>query len=84
MKFSLLIKYLDGTTEQAEARAADIVAFEQHFDMSMSALEKNMRLTHLFFIAWSVCKRTATIPKSETFDDWLARVDSVEAQDAKK
>lgn len=83
MKFSLKIKYLDGTSESVEARAADIVGFESHFDMSMAALEKNMRITHMLYIAWHVCKRTAP-SKTEDFEKWLERVDTVEADDVKK
>jgi len=83
MKFSLLIKYLDGTTDTVEARAADIVAFESHFDMSMAALEKNMRITHMLYIAWHVCKRTG-LDKDQNSEKWLERVDLVEATDAKK
>lgn len=81
MNFELEITYADGTTKTVQVKAKDIVAFEQEFDMSMAELEKSVRMTHLFFMAHSVCKREG---EKKSFDDWLAGVDMVQATDPKK
>lgn len=79
---NLQVTYADGTTKQVEAGAADIVAFETKFDLSIARLEKDFRLTHLFFLAWAVEKRTG-VTKDE-FDKWLESVTLVEAAEQKK
>lgn len=79
---NLQVTYADGTTKQVEAGAADIVAFETKFDLSIARLEKDFRLTHLFFLAWAVEKRTGAT--KDEFDKWLESVTLVEAAEQKK
>jgi len=81
MNFNLLVKYLDGSDKAVEGKASDVVAFEARFDMSIVDLEKNLRLTHLFFLAWHTEKRTGST-KLE-FEKWLDTVDTVEAANPK-
>lgn len=82
MKLELVIQYADGTEKTVTVKAVDIVAFEQHFDMSMSRLEKEIRMTHLFFLAHHAQKRTGET--KDDFDKWLDGVDNVIMGDAKK
>lgn len=79
---NLQVTYADGATKQVEAGAADIVAFETKFDLSIARLEKDFRLTHLFFLAWAVEKRTGAT--KDEFDKWLESVTLVEAAEQKK
>jgi len=82
MNFNLHVLLNDGTSADVIGIAADIVAFETKFDMSMARLEKELRLTHLFFLAWHVLQR-----KGDTkldFEKWLETVDSVTAGEPKK
>jgi hypothetical protein len=82
MDFNLEIKYLDGTTKLVTGMAADFVAFETKFDLSMARLEKEIRLTHLFFLGWHIEKRNGDT-KLE-FEPWLDKVAIVQAADTKK
>lgn len=82
MKLELVVQYADGTETVVTVKAVDIVAFEQHFDMSMSRLEKEIRMTHLFFLAHHAMKRTGDT--KDDFDKWLENVDNVVMGDAKK
>jgi len=77
MNFNLLVKYLDGSEKECAGKAADIVAFESKYDLSIAALDKDLRLTHLFFMAWHVEKRTGETKLD--FEKWLETVESVEA-----
>lgn len=81
MNFNLLVKYLDGSEKHVSGKAADIVAFESHFDMSVANLEKNLKLTHLFYLAWHSEKRVGETKLD--FDKWLETVDTVEAANPK-
>jgi hypothetical protein len=79
---NLQITYTDGSTKQVVAGAPDIVAFESKFDLSIARLEKDFRLTHLFFLAWNAEKRAKNT--AEDFESWLASVELVEAGEQKK
>lgn len=82
MNINLLIVYLNGTKKEVSAGAADIVAFEEKFDLSIARLEQNVKLTHLFFLAWHTEKRTGDT--KDDFNKWLETVGSIEAQEVKK
>ena len=82
MNFNLQIQYRDGTKKDVVGIAADIVAFETKFDLSMARLEKEVRMTHLFFLAWHVEHRTGET--KDEFEKWLENVDMVSAAEPKK
>jgi hypothetical protein len=81
MNFNLQISFSDGTTRDVAGKAADIVAFESKFDLSMSSLQKDVKITHLFFLAWHAEKRTGATPLD--FEAWLDTVEMVTAADPK-
>ena len=83
MKINLHIKYLDETEKDVAAIAADLVAFEAKFNISVAALSSETKLTHLFFLAYSVEKRTGGI-KDISFEKWIETIETVEAGEAKK
>ena len=51
MLINLRVTYADGTVKDLKAIAADLVAFESEYDLSIARLEQNLRLTHLLFLA---------------------------------
>ena len=81
MNFNLQVSFSDGTTRDVAGKAADIVAFETKFDMSMSSLQKDVKITHLFFLAWHAEKRTGATALE--FEAWLDTVEMVTAADPK-
>lgn len=82
MNISLTIQYADGTEKTVVGSAADLVAFETKFDLSIARLEKEVKLTHLLFIAWHVEKRTGAT--KDEFEKWIESVSGVSADDTKK
>jgi hypothetical protein len=82
MQINLQLTYTDNTKKVVTAIAADLVAFETKFDLSIARLEQNVKLTHLLFLAWHVENRTKTTGLE--FEAWLETVESVEAAEAKK
>jgi hypothetical protein len=72
---NLHIDFLDGKGEDVTAIAADLIAFESHFDLSVARLQQEIRLTHLFFLAWHVLKRENKT--KETFEKWVESVSIV-------
>jgi hypothetical protein len=79
---NLRVEFIDGSSVEVTAIAADLIAFEAHFDLSVARLEKEIRLTHLFFLAWRVLKRTNQT--TDEFEKWTESVSLVSEASAKK
>jgi hypothetical protein len=82
LKINLRIQFVTGETKDAIAGPADLVAFEDKFNLSIANLEAEMRVTHLLWLAWkseSRQKHTAL-----EFDAWLETVESINPTDSKK
>mgnify|MGYP003148812113 CR=1 FL=1 len=81
MNFSLKITFLDGTNREVSGIAADLVAFEAQFDLSVARLNQDMKITHLLWLGWHVLKRTGET--KDTVDKWVESVEGVEASNPK-
>jgi hypothetical protein len=79
---NLRIEFVDGSSAEVTAIAADLIAFESKFDLSVARLEKEIRLTHLFFLAYAVLRRTGQT--SEEFEKWAESVSMVAEASGKK
>ena len=79
---NLRIEFVDGSSAEVTAIAADLIAFESRFDLSVARLEKEIRLTHLFFLAYAVLKRTGQT--AEEFEKWAESVSMVAEASGKK
>lgn len=77
MRINLTIEQLDGTKQDVTASAIDLVKFEERYDISVAKLEKEMKLTHLLFLAHSSLKRQKKTDLE--FDAWLETVEGVGA-----
>ena len=82
MQINLQITFADTTKKVITATVADIIGFEQKFDLSVARLEKDVKLTHLLFLAWHAEKRSKATELE--FEAWVATVEGIEAQEAKK
>lgn len=77
MKINLRIEYLSGESKDVTAVAADLVAFEDKYNLSVTRLESEMKFTHLLFLAWHALHRSKQTDKD--FDAWVELVDSAGA-----
>lgn len=82
MQINLQIKFADQTDKTITATAADLIAFETEFNLSVAKLESEVRLTHLLFLAWHAEKRTKATDLD--FNAWVETVEGVEAKETKK
>lgn len=69
---ALSVSFLDGNELTVEAVASDLLAFEQKFDLSIVKLQSEIRLTHLFYLAWHACKRLGHT--GDEFEKWVETV----------
>jgi len=79
---SITVKFLDDTEKTVTCIAADFVAFETKFDLSVARLDKEIRMTHLFFLAWHGLKRAGQA--GDDFDKWIETVNGVTMEQPKK
>lgn len=73
MRMLLNVTFNDGNKRELQISAADIVATEDHFEISVDNLE---RYSHLCFLAW--CSDSRTKQTGKDFKDWLLDIDTVE------
>lgn len=82
MNINLHVTFNDETDKTITATAADLVAFETKFDLSVAQLEKQVKLTHLLFIAHNAEVRAGNTKLD--FEKWTETVSAIEASEAKK
>ena len=79
---NLQVTYIDETSVECSAIAADLIAFEARFDLSVARLGDEVRLTHMFFLAWHALKRTGQT--MDDFEKWVESVSMVAEAPTKK
>jgi len=79
MRINLHIQFEDGTDKEITANAADLVAFEDKFNVSVVSLGADPRMSWLLYLAWhSESRRKETkLP----YEDWLSTVGEIGASD---
>lgn len=79
---ALTVNFADGSKKTVTCIAADLIAFETKFDLSVVKLEQDLRLTHLFFLAWHSMKRVGDT--TDEFEKWTESVAIVSQAEEKK
>lgn len=79
---NLQINFVDGTAAEVSAVAIDQIKFESHFDLSLAKLSSDMKITHIYWLAWQVQSRLKATALE--FEPWAETVDSVEVGDSPK
>ena len=75
MRLFLEVEYHSGEKVEAVASAIDLMKFEEKFELSIVKLEKEIKLSHLMFLAWTSLKRQDKT-KLE-FDAWAETVETI-------
>jgi len=75
MKLNLQVTFDDDTTKDVTCNAADFVAFEEKYNVSIAALGADPKLSFLLFLAYNSERRTGAT--SQSFEQWLEKVASV-------
>jgi hypothetical protein len=79
MRITLRVTFLNGETKEVVCSASDLVKFENHFNISVSKIEKEVKISHLLFLVYA--SETRTKATALDFDTWLETVDSVGASE---
>jgi hypothetical protein len=75
MRINLHIQFEDGKSKEITANAADLVAFEDKFNISVAKLGDDPRMSYLLFLAWHSEKRTKGT--EDDYETWLSSVASI-------
>jgi hypothetical protein len=70
---------LNGETKEVICSASDLVKFENHYEISVSKIENDVKISHLLFLVHA--SETRTKATTLDFDTWLETVDSVGASE---
>jgi hypothetical protein len=80
MKLRLRIEYADGSEKFTEAKFADFIGFERTWQRSVTAFEREVKLTDLAWLAWSAEHRAGKTALK--FDpEWIGSVAMVTIAD---
>ena len=79
MKINLEVETQDGTKHDVVCTAADIVKFEDKFSISITNATKDLKVTHLLFLAHASMARQKKTALD--FDAWVETVDTIGVAD---
>jgi hypothetical protein len=81
MKLNLRVEFLDGRiVDPVSVQMPDMLKFEEKFSISISALEREQKLTYIVFLAWAALSRQKLTEKP--FDEFIDTVELVTASEA--
>ena len=80
MKLNLQLTYENGEEREIVCNAADMVAFEEKFNVSIASLTKEPKMSYMLYLAWHSEKRTGAT--KDSFEKWLETVDMVGASNS--
>jgi hypothetical protein len=75
MRINLQVQFENGNSKEITANAADLVAFEEKFNVSVARLGEESKIGHLLFLAWHSEKRTKSTDLA--YEEWLSTVDGI-------
>jgi len=79
LKLNLRIEFIDGKAKDVTCSASDLVAFENKYDLSVTRLGEETKLSHLLFLAYHSEFRTKQTTLG--FDEWVDTVATVGSSD---
>lgn len=79
MRIFLEVEYTSGEKIEVAASAVDLMRFEDKFELSIVRLDKEVKLSHLMFLAWTSLHRQKQTKLD--FDAWAETVETIGLSD---
>jgi hypothetical protein len=79
MRINLEVTFVGGVSKTVTANAADMVAFENKYNLSIASLSKDAKMSHLLYLAYASEKRTGGTTLD--FEKWLETIEGIGASD---
>lgn len=75
MRLNLHVVFNDGSEKDIETNLADMVAFEDKYNVSAAQLGRDTKISWLLYLAWHSEKRKGAT--KDSYDKWLESVDNL-------
>jgi hypothetical protein len=75
MRIPFKVEFTDGTKETVLCGTPDFIAFEDKFNLAVTTIQKDPRLTYLSFIVWNSLRRTNKTEK--TFEQFCESLEGI-------
>lgn len=79
MQIPFKVEFADGSKADVLCGTPDFIAFEEKYNLAVTVIQKDPRLTYLSFIVWNALRRRNKTDKS--FEDFIETLESIEADD---
>jgi hypothetical protein len=80
MQIPFKVEFADGSKQSVVCGTPDFIAFEEKFNLAVTVIQKDPRLTYLSFIVWNALRRKNKTDKS--FEDFIDTLENIEADDS--
>lgn len=80
MQIPFKVEFADGSKQDVLCGTPDFIAFEEKFNLAVTVIQKDPRLTYLSFIVWNALRRKNKTDKS--FEDFIDTLETIEADDS--
>jgi hypothetical protein len=80
MQIPFKVEFADGTKQDVVCGTPDFIAFEEKFNLAVTTIQKDPRLTYLSFIVWNALRRSKKTDKS--FEDFIETLENIQGDDA--
>jgi hypothetical protein len=79
MQIPFKVEFTDGSKESVVCGTPDFIAFEDKFNLAVTTIQKDPRLTYLAYIVWNALRRKNKTDKS--FEDFVQTLETIEGDD---
>ena len=79
MQIPFIVEFADGSKESVVCSTPDFIAFEDKFNLAVTTIQKDPRLTYLAYIVWNALRRKKQTDKS--FEDFVETLENIEGDD---
>ena len=79
MQIPFRVEFVDGSKESVVCGTPDFIAFEDKFNVAVTTIQKDPRLTYLAYIVWNALRRKKQTDKS--FEDFVDTLDNIEGDE---
>jgi hypothetical protein len=79
MQIPFKVQFADGTKQSVVCGTPDFIAFEEKFNLAVTMIQKDPRLTYLSFIVWNALRRSKQTDKS--FEDFIDTLETIEGDE---
>ena len=79
MQIPFKVEFTNGSKESVVCGTPDFIAFEDKFNLAVTTIQKDPRLTYLAYIVWNALRRRKQTDKS--FEDFVDTLENIEGDD---